>query len=228
MTTVMSSLDAGAEMITFLAPPSMWARALAASVKKPVDSTTMSAPRSPHFRADGSRSANAVISWSPTLMEVSVEVTSASRRPRMESNFSRWARDLLSVRSLTPTISMSAPEARTARKKLRPMRPKPLIPTRTVTAVLLVRGWGSSRRPYRGAGGLRPAASGVRASNRNGHAEGVQGPRWTRSVRLPRPASPGSATTPCRVRRAPRRACRPWPAAAGSGRRSRPWSAPAR
>ncbi|GAB2466835.1 hypothetical protein GCM10027265_15170 [Jatrophihabitans fulvus] len=32
---------------------------------------------------------------------------------------------------------MSAPEAATARKKLRPMRPKPLMPTRTVTALLL-------------------------------------------------------------------------------------------
>src|SRR5687768_3516077 len=56
MTTVMSSLDAGAEMMTFLAPPSTWARALVASVKKPVDSTTISTPRSPHFRAEGSRS----------------------------------------------------------------------------------------------------------------------------------------------------------------------------
>ena len=40
---------------------------------------------------------------------------------------------LLSIRSLAATISMSAPDACTARKKLRPMRPKPLIPTRTVT-----------------------------------------------------------------------------------------------
>ena len=40
---------------------------------------------------------------------------------------------LLSIRSLAATISMSAPDAWTARKKLRPMRPKPLIPTRTVT-----------------------------------------------------------------------------------------------
>ena len=38
-----------------------------------------------------------------------------------------------SPRSLTATISMSAPEAATARKKLRPIRPKPLMPTRTVT-----------------------------------------------------------------------------------------------
>src|SRR5690349_4289962 len=35
-------------------------------------------------------------------------------------------------RSLAATKSMSAPEAFTARKKLRPMRPKPLMPTRIV------------------------------------------------------------------------------------------------
>ena len=37
-------------MMTFLAPPSRCALALVASVKKPVDSTTTSAPTSPHFR----------------------------------------------------------------------------------------------------------------------------------------------------------------------------------
>ena len=47
MTTVTSSPLAGAEMITFLAPAVRCAEALAASVKMPVDSTTMSAPSSP-------------------------------------------------------------------------------------------------------------------------------------------------------------------------------------
>ena len=112
ITTVTSSFFAGAEMITFFAPPeSTWARALVASVKKPVDSTTTSAPMSAHFRAAGSRSANALISWSPTLIASAVEVTSASSRPRIVSNLSRWASTALSVRSLTPTISMSAPAA---------------------------------------------------------------------------------------------------------------------
>src|SRR3954452_15485249 len=41
------------------------------------------------------------------------------------------------MRSLVATTSMSPPDATMARKKLRPMRPKPLIPTRTVTAVHL-------------------------------------------------------------------------------------------
>ena len=52
-----SSFLAGAEMITFLAPPSRWALALVASVKKPVDSMTTSAPISPHGSAAGSLSA---------------------------------------------------------------------------------------------------------------------------------------------------------------------------
>ncbi len=53
MTMVMSSLVAGAEMMTFLAPPSMCARALVASVKKPVDSMTTSAPTSAHLQVGG-------------------------------------------------------------------------------------------------------------------------------------------------------------------------------
>src|SRR6478752_8918862 len=84
-------------------------------------------------------------------MSVSVCDTSPSRRPRVESYFSNVARVLLSVRSLTATISMSAPEATTARKKLRPIRPNPLIPTRTVTAVApaLSVGWcKGTARPY--------------------------------------------------------------------------------
>ena len=127
-------------MMTFFAPASTWAFAFVASVKKPVDSTTTSTPRSPQASWAGSRSEETAIRWSPTTIASSSELTSASRRPRMESNLSRCASEALSVRSLMPTTSTSAPEARTARKKLRPMRPKPLMPTRTVTAVLL--GWG--------------------------------------------------------------------------------------
>ena len=54
----MSSFLAGAEMITFFAPPrSMWAFAFVASVKSPVDSITMSIPRSRQGRLPGSFSA---------------------------------------------------------------------------------------------------------------------------------------------------------------------------
>ena len=43
-TIVMSSPLAGALMMTFFAPASMWARAFSASVNRPVDSITMSTP----------------------------------------------------------------------------------------------------------------------------------------------------------------------------------------
>ena len=71
----------------------------------------------------------------------------------MLSYLSRWASVALSVRSFTPTSSMSAPEASTARKKLRPMRPKPLMPTRMVTGSISSPFWSAGRR-------LRPAAAG--------------------------------------------------------------------
>ena len=66
ITMVMSSLEAGAEMMTFLAPPSTCAFAFTASVKKPVDSMTTSAPTAAQSRAAGSRSANAAIFAPPT------------------------------------------------------------------------------------------------------------------------------------------------------------------
>jgi hypothetical protein len=64
-------------MMTFFAPPSMWARALVASVKKPVDSTTTSAPTSPHVRLAGSFSAKIFRTLSPTWMPPSTTETSA-------------------------------------------------------------------------------------------------------------------------------------------------------
>ena len=60
MTTVTSSPLAGAEMMTFLAPASRCFFAASALVKKPVDSITMSTPRSPQGSRPGSRCASAV------------------------------------------------------------------------------------------------------------------------------------------------------------------------
>ena len=54
MTMVMSSLEAGAEMMTFLAPACRCFSASDALVKKPVDSMTTSTPRSPQPRWAGS------------------------------------------------------------------------------------------------------------------------------------------------------------------------------
>ena len=65
----MSSPFAGALMMTFRAPASMWALAFAASVKMPVDSRTISTPRSPHGRVAGSFSARILISRPSTMIE---------------------------------------------------------------------------------------------------------------------------------------------------------------
>ena len=77
ITIVTSSLEAGAEMMTFLAPPSRCALALVASVKKPVDSTTTSTPRSFHGSSAGSFSARIFRVLSPTWMPPSTTETSA-------------------------------------------------------------------------------------------------------------------------------------------------------
>ncbi len=76
MTNVPSSFLPGAEMMTFLAPLSRCALAFVASVKKPVDSITMSAPSSPHGRFAGSRSASARMRWPLTVID-----SSSSRWP---------------------------------------------------------------------------------------------------------------------------------------------------
>src|SRR5215213_9956997 len=118
-------------MITFCAPASRCLAASSRLVKKPVDSITTSAPRSPHGRADGSRSESTLTSRPSTDSEPFCSATSPGNRPYTESYFRRCASVLESVMSLTATISMSALDSCAARNTLRPIRPKPLIPTRT-------------------------------------------------------------------------------------------------
>src|SRR3954468_12239427 len=94
-TTVMSTPLAGAEMMTFLAPPAMCFAAFSRSVKKPVDSTTTSTPRSPHGRLPGSRSASTLSSLPSTLRPESVASTSPpGYGPRIESYLTNAARVL--------------------------------------------------------------------------------------------------------------------------------------
>jgi hypothetical protein len=76
ITIVMSSPFAGAEMITFFAPPSMCLRAPSALVNLPVDSSTTSTPRSRHFRLVGSFSAKTLISDPSTVIELAPAATS--------------------------------------------------------------------------------------------------------------------------------------------------------
>src|SRR5215210_430662 len=127
-TSVTSGSVAGALMMTFFAPASRCFAASSRFVNRPVDSITTSAPASPHGRAPGSRSAKTFSSSPSTMRASSVYSTSPWKGPRIESYLSRWASVFVSVMSLTPTQSMSAPRAWAARNTLRPMRPKPLMP----------------------------------------------------------------------------------------------------
>src|SRR3954453_5183601 len=129
--TVTSGSVAGAEMITFCAPASRCFCASSRLVNNPVDSITTSAPRSDQGSAAGSRSASTLTSLPSTTIASSGWSTVPGDGPSTESYLSRWASVLESTRSLTPTHSMSALRSWAARKTLRPMRPKPLIPTRT-------------------------------------------------------------------------------------------------
>ena len=78
ITTVRSSLVAGAEMITLRAPASRCFRASAALVKRPVDSSTMSAPSAFHGSRAGSRSARMRIRTPSTVIPSASCVTSPS------------------------------------------------------------------------------------------------------------------------------------------------------
>ncbi|CAB5040495.1 unannotated protein [freshwater metagenome] len=135
ITIVMSSSLAGAEMMTFFAPDAMCFPASAALVKIPVDSITTSVFSAPHGRFAGSRSEKTFIVFPSTVIESSVKVTSRPRRPKIESYLRRCANVLLGVRSLIPTI-LIAGLVRLARKKFRPIRPKPLIPTLIMRYIL--------------------------------------------------------------------------------------------
>src|SRR5580693_4498152 len=100
----------------------------------------MSTPRSRHGSLAGSRSARILIDLSPTRMVSPDTDTSAARVPSTVSYLSRCAIVAMSPRSFAATISMprSPSAALAARQKLRPMRPKPLIPTRIVTVLNLL------------------------------------------------------------------------------------------
>src|SRR5437016_9170584 len=127
-TMVMSSSLAGAEMMTFLTGPRRCFLAWSASVNLPVDSITTWAPMDCQLMAAGSFSEN-TRNGRPSMLMVSPEdLMSCLRFPKMESYFSRWARVAGLVRSLTATNSRLR-SSMAVRSTLRPIRPKPLIPT---------------------------------------------------------------------------------------------------
>ena len=194
-------------MITFFAPASMCFCASSRLVKKPVDSRTTSTPRSPHGSAAGSRSASILISKSPALIVPSPPWTSSPSGPSTESYCSRCAIVFASPRSFAATISKSPPRCMWARKKLRPMRPNPLMPTRIFAMVPPYRISSESSRvprpalsspPQRRAGkGLRRAASGPEGKLR-GRPSPPVAPRSGPSRQTGSESTGGRARTRCR------------------------------
>src|ERR1700722_2852179 len=127
-------------MMTFFAPASTCALAVVQVVNRPVDSFTASTRGSRHGSLAGSRSARILIDLPPAWMVSPDTDTSAARVPSTVSYLSRCAIVAMSPRSFAATISMprSPSAALAALQKLRPMRPKPLIPTRIVTVLNLL------------------------------------------------------------------------------------------
>src|SRR5439155_16161078 len=135
-TMVASAPSDGAETSTRLAPAVRCAEALALALKMPVHSSAMSTPSSFHGSVEGSRTAVTLILPLPRLIESPSTVTVPGNRPCTESKRSRWALVSTGPRSLIPTTSMSLrPDSAMARSTLRPIRPNPLIATRTAMLV---------------------------------------------------------------------------------------------
>src|SRR6266849_5178883 len=115
-------------MITFFTGARRCFLASTPLVKRPVDSTTISAPTEAQSISAGSLVLKTLKLFPSTAIVSSVCVTLCGRLPRTESYFKRCARVFASVTSLTATNWMSLSSS-AVRTMLRPMRPKPLMPT---------------------------------------------------------------------------------------------------
>ena len=133
MQMVASASPLGAEMITRPTLPPRCPAAFSRAVNRPVDSITTSTSWSVHGISAGSMTSSLRISRPSIEMPSSVPWMSLGRVPPTESCLSRNATVWLSpMGSLTATSSTpESPRLSNARVNERPMRPKPLIPTRT-------------------------------------------------------------------------------------------------
>merc|ERR1719393_1133743 len=107
-----SASFAGAEMITFLAPPSMCAMQPSVVVKAPVDSHTYSTPVCVHGISAGTRVAESV-TFAPLMMSASPSTSHVPEKRPWTVSCSR--------RNDSRSIAM--------RTTWRPMRPKPFTPS---------------------------------------------------------------------------------------------------
>src|SRR3990172_4341741 len=143
ITMVRSSFLAGALMMTFLAPALRGAAALSRSVKRPVDSSTMSTPKSFHGSCAGSLADNTRTDFPLTQMPSLSASAVPWNRPWTESYLNRCARVLGSVTSFTATTSRLVLAWTMLRSTSRPIRPNPLIAIFTAIGCVLYRRWSS-------------------------------------------------------------------------------------
>src|SRR5690606_24618319 len=128
----MSASSPGAEISTRFAPAVRWAEALSRAVKRPVHSSAISTPSSFQGSFAGSRSARTLIGPRPRSIEDLVVLILPGKGPCTLSYFSRRALASTDPRSLIATTSISLrPDSAMARSTRRPIRPNPLIATRT-------------------------------------------------------------------------------------------------
>merc|ERR1719235_829242 len=126
MVGVSASL-AGAEMITFFAPPSMCFKQPSVVVKAPVDSQTYSTPALLHGISVGSRVAERVTGRPLILRPPSVNSTVPSKRPWTVSCSSKYFMYSGDIGELMCFKTKSS-RCIAMRATWRPIRPKPLIP----------------------------------------------------------------------------------------------------
>ena len=120
-------------MMTRLAPPARWAAAAWRLVKRPVDSMTTSAPTSAHWQLGR-------VAFGEDLDHLAVddEVAPLHLDGAREASVGRVVPQQVGVDLRREQVvhrhdlDVGGVVSRTARRKLRPIRPNPLIPTRTV------------------------------------------------------------------------------------------------
>merc|ERR1719487_947771 len=119
---------AGAEMITFLAPPSTCFMQPSVVVKAPVDSQTYSTPVVDHGISVGSRVAESETSRPLILRPISIISHVPLKRPCTISCSSRY---FMYSGDMGELMCLSTKESRSIaiRTTWRPMRPKPLTPS---------------------------------------------------------------------------------------------------
>jgi hypothetical protein len=132
-TNVASTFLPGAEMSTRFAPAFRCAAASSRVRSLPVASMTRSTDSSPQPSRAGSFCVLVGIRYPPTVIAATSCAISPWKRPNVETYAISCASVAGSHRSLIATMSMSLPSRPrpyTARRKLRPIRPNPLIATR--------------------------------------------------------------------------------------------------